>query len=282
MTFRSLLMPFWPQLLSNSCWFLARDLRLEVLPASSWRALKSWQVWKSLSGQPIWLPIGRSCDKDKKARWPSPCRAVFARSRREECGKLTLGPKLSSLLGIDCGGWLWGGVVLPEPSIFILSWVSQCLVHTQLSQHLGSDFACQSWEERMVTLRSHDTWGIGHWLGEGEPFWFQDSSCLGWNFRNSHRLRPRLQSRHIFQPRPMGHRQDLAKLGKLKQLLIQQLYELIKAAIPINLLAALKYLPFQPGDWEKGWESLGETLGPLGHWYPQVWDGDYALLSHVA
>ena len=77
------------------------------------------------------------------------------------------------------GGWLWGGVVLPEPSIFILSWVSQCLVHTQLSQHLGSDFACQSWEERMVTLRSHDTWGIGHWLGEGEPFWFQDSSCLG-------------------------------------------------------------------------------------------------------
>lgn len=57
----------------------------------------------------------------------------------------------------------------------------------------------------------------------------------------------------------------LRSWGKLKQLLIQQLYELIKAAIPINLLAALKYLPFQPGDWEKGWESLGETLGPLGH-----------------
>ena len=57
----------------------------------------------------------------------------------------------------------------------------------------------------------------------------------------------------------------LRSWGKLKQLLIQQLYELIKAAIPINLLAALKYLPFQPGDWETGWESLGETLGPLGH-----------------
>lgn len=53
----------------------------------------------------------------------------------------------------------------------------------------------------------------------------------------------------------------LRSWGKLKQLLIQQLYELIKAAIPINLLAALKYLPFQPGDWETGWESLGETLG---------------------
>lgn len=39
----------------------------------------------------------------------------------------------------------------------------------------------------------------------------------------------------------------LRSWGKLKQLLIQQLYELIKAAIPINLLAALKYLPFQPG-----------------------------------
>lgn len=147
---------------------------------------------------------------------------------------------------------------------------------------LGSDFACQSWEERMVTLRSHDTWGIGHWLGEGEPFWFQDSSCLGWNFRNSHRLQPRLQSRHISSRGQWVIDKILRSWGKLKQLLIQQLYELIKAAIPINLLAALKYLPFQPGDWETGWESLGETLGPLGHWYPQVWDGDYALLSHVA
>lgn len=55
----------------------------------------------------------------------------------------------------------------------------------------------------------------------------------------------------------------LRSWGKLKQLLIQQLYELVKATIPINLLAALKYLPFQPGDWERFGGFLKKHLAYL-------------------